>query len=406
MTSVSADTRRDVRVIGLVGVAHFFSHFYQLTLPALIPLIHAQDGISYTRLGVLTTLFFLCSGIFQTPAGFLVDRIGARTMLILGCTVLGGSIALFGLAPNYPTMVVLAVIGGLANSIYHPADYSLLTATISETRIGRAYSMHGFGGFGGYAAAPVVMLALGTWLGWREAMVAAGLAGLAVAAVLYAVRRELIPAATRDTRETAPADEAVGDGVRILLKPVVILCFLFFMLIAMGQVGMMTLGPSALMAELGTPAAIANGSVSALMTGVIGGVLIGGVLADKQDRHDLVTAIGALVAAAFYLAIPALKPDGTLMLALFVVAGVFYGLTGPARDMVVRSIAPPESRGKVFGFAFSGLDFGSAMSAVMFGAMLDAGLSRWVFTSIAAFMVLSVGSILLSQFLARREAAR
>ena len=131
-------------------------------------------------------------------------------------------------------------------------------------------------------------------------------------------------------------------------------------------------------------------------------MLIGGVLADKHDRHDMVTAIGVIVAAMFYVSIPWFRPEGATLLTLFAVTGVFYGLTGPARDMVVRSIAPPESRGKVFGFAFSGLDFGSALVAVLFGAMLDGGHADLVFIAITGFMLLSVGSILLSQLLARR----
>ncbi len=401
MASISAGTGHDVRVIGLVGVAHFFSHFFQLTLPALIPLIHAQEGISYTRLGALTTVFFLCSGMCQIPAGFLVDRVGARTMLIGGSLVLGGVIALFGLAPNYPSMVALAALGGVANSIYHPADYSLLTATVNPDRIGRAYSMHGLGGFGGYAVAPVAVLALGSWIGWREAMMAVGLAGVAVAAALYAARHDLTPKALpADTAN--PAVTGGEGGIRLLLKPVMVLCFLFFMLIAMGQVGMMTMGPSAISALLGASSALANGTVTASLTGVMCGVLIGGVLADKHERHDLVTATGVIVAAMFYLMIPWLRPEGAQLLTLFAVTGLFYGITGPARDMVVRSIAPVESRGKVFGFVFSGLDFGGALGAVLFGAMLDRGHAGLVFIAIAGFMLLSVASILLSQRLARQ----
>ena len=87
-----AGRRRDIKVTGLIGVAHFLSHFYQLTLPALFPLIHAEEGIGYAALGALVTVFFFLSGAFQTPAGFLVDRLGGRRMLIGGMALLAASI--------------------------------------------------------------------------------------------------------------------------------------------------------------------------------------------------------------------------------------------------------------------------------------------------------------------------
>ena len=404
MDAAIAARRRDIKVTGLVGTAHFLSHYYQLTLPALFPLIHAEEGISYGALGALTTVLFFTSGVLQTPAGFLVDRIGGRRMLIGGMTLLAASIALFAMASSYWMMVVLAVAGGIGNSIFHPADFSVLSASVSEARIGRAYSVHGLGGYAGYGAAPVAMLALGTWIGWREAMMVVGIIGLIVSLVIYTQRG--------DIRGTAPADREaaagaappgdIGAGIRLLFRAPMLLCFLFFTLVSMGQVGNMTLGPSALIALVEAPLAIANGAVTALLAGMIGGVVIGGVIADRHDRHDLVIGWFLTVAAAIIALVPIIEPRGIWILVIFATSGLFYGVTAPARDMLVRSIAPLDSRGKVFGFTYSGLDFGSAISAVAFGVLVDAGEARWVFVLISLFMVLGVLSILASQFFARR----
>ena len=410
MVPVSVSRTRDVKVIGLVGLAHFLSHFFQLALPALFPLIHIQEDMSFASLGFLSTVFFVVSGGCQAPAGFLVDRVGARTVLICGLTLEAAAIGLFGFATSYPAMIALAALGGLGNSIFHPADYSILTATVSEQRIGRAYSMHGFGGFGGYAVAPVAMLALGTWIGWRGALMAVGAAGLAVAFLIQSQRSDIRSGATdRTTPDEAPP---AGDGgglaadIRILLQAPVVLCFVFFALTAMGQVGMMTLGPSALIMMLDVPLAIANGAITALLGGVVTGVLIGGVIADRNSRHDLVTAICVTIAAVLYVSIPFAGLEGGAMLAAFVVAGVFYGITGPARDMVVRSISTVDTRGKVFGFTLSGLDFGTAIVTVTFGGLLDSGRAHWVFVLMGTFMLMSVLCILTSQLLARRAVRR
>ncbi len=86
--------RRDFLVTGLVSIGHFFSHLYQVALPFLFPLIHVSEGISYTRLGLLVTIFYGVSGLCQTPAGFLVDRFGVRPVLVTGFTMLCGATAL------------------------------------------------------------------------------------------------------------------------------------------------------------------------------------------------------------------------------------------------------------------------------------------------------------------------
>ncbi len=404
MAATTGALKLDVKVIGLVAVAHFFSHLFQLALPMLFPLIHQQEDMSFASLGFLSTVMFVVSGGFQAPAGFLVDRVGARTVLVGGLALQAGAIALLGFAESYPVMVLLAALAGLGNSIFHPADYSILSATVSDDRIGRAYSMHGIGGFGGYGVAPALMYALGTSVGWRAALIAVGLFGLAVAFLIHTQRGDLRSGAA-DEKTGAEEKSDLGADIRILLKAPVVLCFLFFMLTAMGQVGMMTLGPSALIEMLGIPLSIANGVVTALLSGIVIGVLIGGVIADRHDRHDLVTGVCVTIAAMFYVAVPFAGLQGAAILAAFAFAGVFYGITGPARDMVVRSISTVDSRGKVFGFIYSGLDFGSAVVAVLFGGLIDSGHAPWVFVLMATFMLLSVVCILASQFLARRAIA-
>jgi FSR family fosmidomycin resistance protein-like MFS transporter len=400
-TALADDVRRDVKVITLIGVAHFFSHFYQLALPSLFLLVNADTGISFAQLGLLGTVFFTTSAIFQTPAGFLVDRVGARPVLIGGLALMAVSIACYGVSTSYPFLMLLAVLSGLGNSIFHPADYSIMTASVSEARIGRAYSVHGVGGFVAYGVAPMVMLGLGKLFGWQHAMMISGLAGMVVVAVLWFNREDMHDGTAEARAERRKA--AQGGGVGVLLRAPVLLCFSFFALIAGGQVGLMTLGPAALNKMMGTPLVMANGSITALLTGVVMGVMLGGWLADRSDRHDIVTGIVVVCVAAFLLTIPIFEPSGVLLLTIFVCAGFFYGIQGPARDMVVRGMTPPEARGRVFGFIYSGMDFGSGLTSVVFGALLAAGYPRTVFFCIVAWMLSSIGCIFAAQYFARRE---
>jgi MFS family permease len=76
--------RRDVRIIGLIAAAHFFSHFFQLTLPPLFPLLKTVFDVPYVALGLAMSVFYGASGIGQTLSGFLVDRVGALRVLLAG----------------------------------------------------------------------------------------------------------------------------------------------------------------------------------------------------------------------------------------------------------------------------------------------------------------------------------
>jgi len=400
MDAAVAATRRDIRVISLIGVAHFLSHVYQLALPALFPIIRQVEGIGYAELGVLASVFFAVSAIFQVLAGFLVDRVGARPVLIAGLTLIAGATALYTFTHSYVELLVLSLAAGLGNSVFHPADFSILNGSVSATRIGRGLSIHGFGGFVGYAATPFCMFTLGSLIGWRGAMLVAGSAGLIVTGTIWALRAEL-------------RDSVVDRGIKrqsfindlgVLFQPSAVLAFTFFAFMAMGSIGLMTFGASTLIALLDLSADRASMIISVQLSGSMLGILVGGILADRYPRHDLMTAVVVTVGVAFLMLVPLLQPKSEFILVpLFVSFGVLYGIAGPLRDMVVRSIAPTGSAGKVFGFTYSGMDFGSATSAFLFGYMLGQSLPFWVFILIGVFMMIGVFTILFAEVAARKS---
>ena len=376
---------------------NLFSHLYQLALPPLFPLIRAETGLSYTSLGTLLGVLYVTSGLMQTPAGFLVDRIGARSVLICGLTLVACAIALFGLAPSYPAMIALAALGGVGNSVFHPANYAIMSATVSPERMGRAFSIHTVGGHIGYAIAPAVMVMLSIPLGWRSALIVVGISGLAVAALMLAS----LEVATDDPSDK-PAETSGLGGVRTLMQPPIILLLVFFILLAMGLIGFQSFTPTVLNTVRGLNLTLANTALAGFLFGAPIGVFAGGFLADRVRRHNLVTVCGILVSAVLIGATGLLNLPVTTTMALFFVAGLSFGIAMPARDMVVRSIAPPGASGKVFGFVYSGLDTGAAISPVLFGWLVDIGHAMWIFAFVSLFMVSAASTILLSQRLARQ----
>src|SRR6478752_290373 len=182
-------TRADseFRTLGLISIAHWVSHFHLLVLPMLFPFLKEQLGVGYIELGFALTVFAVVSGLTQAPLGYIVDHIGARIILLLGLTLGGLAFIMLGLHLSYSWLIASAVLLGLANSVYHPADYAILSAHMDETRMGRAFSIHTFAGFVGAAVAPATVAALVAGIGGHGALIVTGAVGPAVALLLVLV---------------------------------------------------------------------------------------------------------------------------------------------------------------------------------------------------------------------------
>src|SRR5438876_155587 len=237
--------RRDVRIIGLIGSAHFVSHFFQLALPPLFPLLRESFGVSYVELGLLMSLFFAASGLGQTGAGFLVDHLGARRVLLGGMALLSGATAVAGVVPAFWLLLPVAVLLGLGNSVFHPADYSIFNTAVSPERLGRAYGVHGICGTLGWVAAPTVVVGLAHAFNWRVSLVAVGAAGLAATLALSTQRRTLDDRGGRESRRAAPVHGLAGN-IALLMTPSILAAFAHFAPLATPLVGIQTFAGSAL----------------------------------------------------------------------------------------------------------------------------------------------------------------
>jgi FSR family fosmidomycin resistance protein-like MFS transporter len=384
--------RRDVRIIGLVGAAHFVSHFFQLALPPLFPLLRDDFGVTYVQLGLLMSLFYAASGIGQTASGFLVDHFGARRVLPSGMALLAFAMALAGLAPSYWALVAVALVGGLGNSVFHPADYSIFNASVSPTRLGRAYGVHSICGNLGWVLAPVVVVGLSAAFGWRVALLTVG--GLGVAAALaVSTQGDVLD----DRRELAGLRSVPVGGwsasVKLLMARPILIAFAYFALLATSQIGIQTFSVSAMVAIYEAPLGLATGALTAFFVGSAAGILLGAFLADRTSRHDLLASGGMCVGALASLAMASAVPPLAVLPVLMALAGFCLGATTPARDMLVRAATPPGASGKVYGFVYSGLDLGSALTPLLFGWLLDKGEPRMVFVASAAFMLLTIATV-------------
>ena len=358
----------DRKVVGLVGMGHFASHFYFLVLPPLFPLLTEAFGVSYTQLGFALSVMAVTSAVVQTPVGFLVDRYGARPFLVAGLVLSGLCIIGVGVLATYEALLVLMVLFGIGDSVVHPSDYSILNKTVDPRRMGRAFSVHTFAGHLGFAAAPVTVIALSEWLGWRGALLACGAGGVMLGAVMH-LNRHLLGGSEMD--DAGKARRSVAGGIALLLSAPMLVGFVFYAAIAVTGAGMTSFGITALHLHFDLPLAEAGAAVSAYLFAAPVGVMLSGWMSDRTSRHHsfVVVCFGVLAAAALAIAIT--TPRLAVVVGLFAIAGFFIGAVNPARDMLIRSMVKVAETGKAFGFVTIGLSAGGVVAPLLYGWILD-----------------------------------
>jgi MFS family permease len=380
--------KNDAKVIALVSIGHALSHFFQLALAPLFPLVREDLGVSYATLGFVVMMFFTASALLQPAAGFLVDRVGGRSVLFGGLGLMTVGVFAMSLAQGTVLLAFGALVMGVGNSVFHPANFSILNGRVSPPRLGYAFSAHGIGGMLGFAAAPVFTAGVGSIYGWHTALLAAAGVGVAVVLLLMANARLL-----RVDQPVRKKQEA-GTDMRLLLSPPVLLCFAFFLIWGGAYAGIANFSITAMQLQFGVGVTLASSAVTAYMLGNAGGMLAGGFVASHSSRHDLVAGSGLSISALIMLAIAAGVVSGAALPLAFGLAGVTAGVTYPSRDLIVRSATPPGAAGRVYGFVYSGLDVGSFVTPMFYGMLIDHAMPQAVFYVIFGFGALATLTVL------------
>jgi len=390
--------RADAAVIALVGVAHATSHVFHLLLPPLFPLLMPDFGFGYTEAGFLMTVFFAISGMGQAFAGIVVDRYGARRVLMAGISLLAASGLALSVAVNYPMLLLAVALAGMGNSVFHPADFSLLNKKVSASRLGHAFSVHGLSGNLGWALGATISGTAMAWAGWRGAGLAAALVAFCSIAALQVAR----PLLDDDLPRVGAGGTAPGATFAFLGTPVIWLAFAFFLLITAAFGGLQSFSAPVLGGIYGISAAAGVAALTGYLLGSAAGMVVGGFVAVRVQAHE--RAVGAaLVGAAIFAAVLASGlPPAWSVIPLMVGIGIGVGLAGPSRDLLVRRVATDSlaggkaspAFGRVYGFVYSGLDVGLALGPLAFGALLDAGGRDGVLPGVALLQVLAVLTVL------------
>ena len=399
MTVALSRRASDVRVIGLISLAHGSSHFFHLVLPPMFPWLKDAFGLSYAELGLLMSIFFVVSCIVQAASGFLVDRIGARPVLFAGVGLLALAALTYSQSTGYWMLIAGAIIAGCGNGIFHPVDYTLMNHKVSPPNLPYAYSMHGVTGYLGWAAAPAFMVGVAQLSDWRTAFLSAALLEAIILFILWINKSQLLDNVHERHADSHASAQAVSPGAApastfaFLKLPAVWLCWAFFFFSMASTSSLQSFAPSALFNIYQVPLSVGSYYITLLALGSAGGVLFGGFLAAKLKAPEKIvsTCLSITVLMCIALATGFIAPN--LIPIIFFALGFGYGVVAPSRDLLVKKVTPQGVAGRVYGIVYSGIDLGAAVGPFIFGLFMDAGLPKALFIGIVLFQLMIIPTV-------------
>jgi MFS family permease len=365
-------------------------------LPPLFPWFMREYGLSYTQVGALMTVFFTVSGTGQALAGVLVDRWGAHRILCVGVGLLAASGLLVAAAPGVGGLYLAAFVAGLGNSVFHPADFSLLNHRVSQPRLGHAFSAHGLSGNLGWVAGPLVMTTVATTAGWRTAGLAAAMIGCTSVATLIWRRRDLsdvLDERSHDHPDQQKKRTSVSWFSLLTLRLTwVAFGFFFFSTLVLGAIE--NFGPSLLRDLYGLSLAAATSGLTSYLVGGAAGLLLGGFLVSSEKGQEKLVGLCFLGSAALALLLAFAVAPSWSVIGLMAAMGFGVGIATPSRDMLVRKSTVErigkDSFGRIYGLVYSGADVGLATAPLIFGMLMDARKPHFVFGGLSITLVIAI----------------
>lgn len=387
MSQSTEAPHHDARIIALISFGHAIAHFYNLILTPLFPWIKDSYQLTWTQLGFLMTMYFAVSGVVQLLAGFLVDTYGGRRILVAGLVCLALSSILMAIAPNYSVLMLGAMVAGMGNSVFHPADFSLLNKYVSPARLGHAYSMHGIFGNLGWALAPIFLIGICNLSNWRVALMAASCLPIAVLLLLFA-HSEIFSQQLTATQRSRPSPQ--GSMLSFLKLRAIWVCFGFFLVTAIALGGIQSFSSTGMRQIYGISLTLATTAFTVYMLGSAAGMGWGGFLATNTSQHERIIALAFSTAGISACLIGSGVVSAWGAVVLMAVTGLGAGIAAPSRDFLIRAAAPQEAMGRVYGMVYSGLELGFAIAPWLFGRLMDQKHPDYVFYGIGACQLLAI----------------
>ncbi len=368
----------------LLALGHFINDLYPAFLPPLLPLLVEKFQLTFTRAGILATVLSFSSSMTQPLFGHLADKLGGRTLILLGPLICGVSLSLIGVVHHYPLLIFLLIFGGMGGAAFHP-EAAAMAGSLSGGKKTLGMSIFMLGGNAGYGLGPFLILLVVSSLGLSWSFLSC-LPALGLVWLLYryapAGEKSIAPIHGHPSFLEGPGNRRLSRfglllGV-VVLRVTAVLCLTTFLPMIQKLRGFSLL-------------AAGSSFTVFMLCGALGG-LIGGVLADRVGRKKIIVASSILILPALLAFLGWKGPASFLILSLL---GFLFFLSESACIVLAQEMAPGKARtvsGIIMGMAWGLAGFGVLGT----GALADAVGIEWAMRSL---LLLPAGSLLLSLFL-------
>ena len=154
----------NLRVIFALFLVHFIGDFYVAFINPLLPVFIEKFSLSLAQVGLITGLSRLLAFVVQPSIGYLADHYRTRFFVLGGPLVVIVFISLVGIAPTFPILLTIIVLGSIGSSMYHPTAAGMVS-TFSGPHIGLSMSVFNMGGTMAFGLGPLLITYLVSRLG-------------------------------------------------------------------------------------------------------------------------------------------------------------------------------------------------------------------------------------------------
>lgn len=382
-------------VLLAIGLCHLLNDMVQALLPAIYPTLKVQFHLNFAQIGLVTLAFQCTASLLQPLVGYFADLKPMPYSLPLGMVATLFGLLVLSVAPNYPVLLVAAMLVGLGSAIFHP-EASRVARMASGGRYGLAQSVFQVGGNTGQAISPLTAAALVATYGQRSIVWYAGLALLGIL-VLFQIGTWYKHHGLQRIKSHHHVRHHELPRAKVIQVLVILLALVFSKFVYMSSIG--SYYTFYLMHTFGISVQSAQVHLFFFLGAVAVGTLLGGPLGDKIGRKYVIwfSILGAL---PFSLMLPYANLFWTGILSVCV--GLILASAFPAIVVYAQELLPGRV-GMIAGLFF-GLSFGlSGIGAAVLGAVADETSITFVYRICAFLPAIGLLAVFLPSFKARKR---
>lgn len=360
-----AETRKSTVMQFIPVMLCFFAMGFVDLVGTASNYVQKDLGLTDSQANLFPSLVFFWFLIFSVPTGMLMNRIGRKRTVLVSLVVTALSLMIPLLGDGYYVMLVAFSLLGIGNAIMQTSLNPLVSNMISGDKLASTLT------FGQFVKAIASFLApiLAAWgattvmptfgLGWRFFfMIFAAVCLLSIVAL----------SATSITEEKPDKASGIGECLKLLGRPFILLCFIGILCHVGIDVGTNTTAPKILMERVGLPLEEASFATGLYFIFRTAGCFLGAFLLRVMNPKLFFTISTLMMLAAMCILFSA----SNLMLLYVAIALIGFGNSNIFSVVFSQALlAQPRERNEVSGLMIMGL-FGGTVFPLAMGFAADA----------------------------------